>query len=325
MDIQEVILRKQIDFNNEWPKIISLSIEATQVFENRLRENKLEQLLEPIKLDKDKALAYFMEHKDISKIFSSILDSFDMLPMHPDFAFDVVWRALEISLKYLSLKSWSYSTDKGFDQILKKGCEDVIAPYCNNEEDVRKMFEMLFSNVSLASLRYLVARLFFKMELSVSPQIAYVRGRAEQLLGKDVLGAIHNKYVDSTGDLNAANQHKAACLIRLILQGRDVDINGVKLKSLDLSKRVEFYVSCVLYSSRCERFHGDHYSPLKSSLADLGTYYEYYYFLIFSYALWGLFMNKIQTVLSSPNVFDICAIYNSLKTSLDKLNVLPNK
>lgn len=314
MDIQEVILRKQIDFNNEWPKIISLSIEATQVFENRLRENKLEQLLEPIKLDKDKALEYFMEHKDISKIFSSILD-----------AFDVVWRALEISLKYLSLKSWSFCADKGFDQILKKGCDDVIAPYCNNDENVRKMFEMLFSNVSLSSLRYLIARLFFKMELSVSPQIAYVRGRAEQLLGKDVLKAIHSKYVDSTGGMDATNLHKAACLIRLILLGREVDINGVKLKSLDLSKRVEFYVSCVLYSSRCERFHGDHYSPLKSSLADLGTYYEYYYFLTFSYALWGLFMNKTQTVLNSPNVFDICAIYNSLKTSLDKLKILPNK
>ena len=325
MDIQEVILRKQIDFNNEWPKISSLSIETAQVFEKRLKENKLEQLLDPIKLEKDKALEYFMAHKDISKIFSSILDVFDLLPMHPDIAFDVVWRALEISLKYLSLKSWSYSADKGFAQILEKGCDDVITPYCNSEENVRKMFEMLFSNVSLASLRYLVARLFFKMELSVSPQVAYVRGRAELLLGKDVLKAIYSKYVDSTGGIDAANQHKAACLIRLILQGKDVDINGVKLKSLDLSKRVEFYVSCVLYSSRCERFHGDYYSPLKSSLADLDTYYEYYYFLTFSYALWGLFMNKIQTVLSSPNVFDICAIYNSLKTSLDKLNVLPNK
>lgn len=104
MDIQEVILRKQIDFNNEWPKIRSFSSEATQTFENRLKENKIEQLFEPIKLEKDKALEYFMEHKDISKIFSSILDTFDMLPMHPDLAFDVVWRTLEISLKYLSLK-----------------------------------------------------------------------------------------------------------------------------------------------------------------------------------------------------------------------------
>lgn len=325
MDIQEVILRKQIDFNNEWPKICSLSIEATQVFENRLRENKLVQLLEPIKLEMDKALEYFMNHKDISKIFSSILDAFDMLPMHPDLAFDVVWRTLEISLKYLSLESWSFGADKGFDEILKKGCEDVIAPYCNKEENVRKMFEMLFSNVSLASLRYLVARLFFKMELSVSPQVDYVRGRAEQLLGKGVLDAIQDKYVDCTGKMDADNQRKAACLICLILQGREVDINGVKLKSLDLSKRVEFYVSCVLYSSRCERFHGDHYSPLKSSLADLGTYYEYYYFLIFSYALWGLFMNKIQNVLSSPNVFGIEAIFESIKASFDKLKVLPNK
>ena len=70
MDIQEVILRKQIDFNNEWPKNRSFSSEATQTFENRLIENKIEQLFEPIKLEKDKALEYFMEHKDISKIFS---------------------------------------------------------------------------------------------------------------------------------------------------------------------------------------------------------------------------------------------------------------
>lgn len=36
-------------------------------------------------------------------------------------------------------------------------------------------------------------------------------------------------------------------------------------------------------------------------------------------------MNKIQNALSSPNVFGIEAIFESIKTSFDKLKVLPNK
>ena len=77
--------------------------------------------------------------------------------------------------------------------------------------------------------------------------------------------------------MNALNQRNAALLLLLILRGKEVDIEGKVLKPLELEKRIELYVSCVIYSSRCERFHGDYYSPLKSSLADLATYYEYYF------------------------------------------------
>lgn len=325
MDIHEITLRKQIDFNNQWPNINCVEIESTLVFKHRLKENGLKQLLFPIQLDMENAIALFENNKDISKIFSTTLDAFDVLPMHPDIAFDVVWRALEISFRYLSVNSWSYGVDKGFDQVLRKGCDDIVAPYCNSDGFVSQMFEDLLANISLVSLRYLVVRLFFKMDLSVCPQVMFVRKRADELLGKNILQSIHDKYVDDNGKMNAENQRKAARLFRLIFKGEQVDINGLILKPLELSKRVELYVSCTIYSSRCERFHGDHYSPLKSSLANLETYYEYYYLLIFSYALWGIMMNKIQNVVKGAEAFTVEAVCKSVCETLKRIKMLPNK
>lgn len=295
MDIQEITLESLIEYNNEWPEC-ELKLQSTIDFENRLKDKKIKQLLVPMQLDKEKALNLFGTHKDIAKIFSMSLDALDVLPLHPDIAFDVIWRTLEITLKYLSIKSWSYEANRAFGDVLKKGCDDVLTPYCVSDEKISNMFEYLLGKTSLISLRYLVARLYFKMDLSVSPQVTFVRERANDLLGEEIIQAIKDKYVNKDGRMDADNQRKAARLFLLILKGAEVDVNGYKMKPLDLPKRIEFYTSCVVYSSRCERFHGDYYSPLKSSLTDMGTYYEYYYLMTFSYALWGIMMNKTQSV-----------------------------
>ena len=178
---------------------------------------------------------------------------------------------------------------------------------------------LLYSKVYSSNSRY------FKMDLSVSPQVTFVRERANDLLGEEIIQAIKDKYVNKDGRMDADNQRKAARLFLLILKGAEVDVNGYKMKPLDLPKRIEFYTSCVVYSSRCERFHGDYYSPLKSSLTDMGTYYEYYYLMTFSYALWGIMMNKTQSVVGGQDAFTTDAVCNSITESLNRVNILPNK
>lgn len=237
----------------------------------------------------------------------------------------MIWRALEISMKFMSQNSWGYTSKRSFEDVLNKTCTDIIAPLANHEPCIKELFESIIEKTSVVSLRYLVARLFFKMDLSVSPQVEFVRKRANEILGCDVIEAIRNKYVGADSKLDALNQRNAARLLLLILCGKEVDIEGKVLKPLELEKRVELYVSCVIYSSRCERFHGDYYSPLKSSLADLTTYYEYYFLLIYTYFLWGIVMFKIQQLEGEHEALTVSAMCDSISKSLSNLAILPNK
>lgn len=45
MDIHEITLKRQIDFNNQWPKIKILELESVEKFGQKLSDCKLEQLL----------------------------------------------------------------------------------------------------------------------------------------------------------------------------------------------------------------------------------------------------------------------------------------
>lgn len=325
MDIHEVTLKKQIDFNNQWPKMESLELDSVKVFGQKLSDADMNQILVPLQWDKEQTFSLFSENHALAKIFSSTLDMYDVLPFHPDIAFDVVWRAFEISMKYMAKNSWGYKENRSVEEVLKKTCSDIIAPLANHESCIRDLFEHLIEKTSVVSLRYLVARLYFKMDLSVSPQVEFVRKRANEILGKDIVEAIKNKYVDADGKMNTFDQRNAALLLLLILQGKEVNINGKVLKPLNLEKRVELYVSCVIYSSRCERFHGDYYSPLKSSLTDLATYYEYYFLLTYTYALWGMLMHKVQQIEGKNGALTVSAICDSINKTLSNLAMLPNK
>lgn len=325
MDIHEATLKRQIDFNNQWPKMKNLELESVKVFGQKLSDANMEQILVPFKWDPDKTFSLFSERRALAKVFSSTLDMYDVLPFNPDIAFDIIWRALEISMKYIANNCWGYKANRSFEDVLKKTCNDIIAPLAKHETSIKDLFESLFEKTSLSSLRYLVARLYFKMDLSVSPQVEFVRKRANEIIGNNIIEAIKNKYVDADGKMNAADQRNAARLLLLILKGIEVDIEGTVLRPLELEKRVELYVSCVIYSSRCERFHGDHYSPLKSSLTDLATYYEYYFLITYTYALWGIVMHKIQQVEGKNEALTVSAICDSVNMSLTNLAILPNK
>ena len=74
----------------------------------------------------------------------------------------------------------------------------------------------------------------------------------------------------------------AALLLQLILKGREVTVNKHKYQ-LGIENRLEFLLSCVLYTSRCERYHGDYFSPFKSDRAGLDTYAFSYFLLSFCY------------------------------------------
>ena len=55
MTIEEIILKRQIDFNNNWPTEKEVNSEALHLFLKRMDENKLNQLLVPIVVKENEA------------------------------------------------------------------------------------------------------------------------------------------------------------------------------------------------------------------------------------------------------------------------------
>lgn len=90
-------------------------------------------------------------------------------------------------------------------------------------------------------------------------------------------------------------------------------------------KRIELLISVVLYSSRCERFHGDIYSPFKSSKAKLITYYEYYYLTLCSlFFFWVLMYKLVEREEALPQFVNFEEIENSVRhTIANMLKILP--
>lgn len=326
MTIEEKIRERQINLNNNWPKITDVETEAMNYVRARLADRGLKQILSTVKMDKTTAFAALAPDKQLAKIFSSFLDVYDSLPYHPDLAFDAAWRSLEYSIRVYADRAWGYKEDKPLHDIFQKISSEVVESLINKEADLKDTFEYLVSNTSISAARYTIVRLFYAKQLSVAPQIKFVRERVEKVLPKDMLEAIEKVYMDGEGRMNARNVKDVALRLIRLLNGQDIQIGDTSYKPIPLCDRIELLISGILYTSRCERFHGDIYSPLKSSKTTLQTYYEYYFLALASMLFfWVAFYKLIER-----NGNDQCVKFSNLKesviTTIDRMNdILSNK
>lgn len=326
MTIEEKIRERQINLNNNWPKITDVETEAMNYVRARLADRGLKQILSTVKMDKTTAFAALAPDKQLAKIFSSFLDVYDSLPYHPDLAFDAAWRSLEYSIRVYADRAWGYKEDKPLHDIFQKISSEVVESLINKEADLKDTFEYLVSNTSISAARYTIVRLFYAKQLSVAPQIKFVRERVEKVLPKDMLEAIEKVYMDGEGRMNARNVKDVARRLIRLLNGQDIQIGDTSYKPIPLCDRIELLISGILYTSRCERFHGDIYSPLKSSKTTLQTYYEYYFLALASMLFfWVAFYKLIER-----NGNDQCVKFSNLKesviTTIDRMNdILSNK
>ena len=200
--------------------------------------------------------------------------------------------------------------------------------HCGKQEeaDLQDTFEYLVSNTSISAVRYTIVRLFYAKQLSVAPQIKFVRERVEKVLPKGMREAIEKVYMDGEGRMNASNVKDVARRLIRLLNGQDIQIGDTSYKPIPLCDRIELLISGILYTSRCERFQGDIYSPLKSSKTTLLTYYEYYFLALASMLFfWVAFYKLIER-----NGNDQCVKFSNLKesviTTIDRMNdILSNK
>ena len=328
MKIEEVILTRQIELNNNWPKVIDVETEALNHIKTRLCEMNVSQIVVPVKVIYDAAFDTLSKDKQLAKVFSSFLDTYDMLPLHPDLAFDAVWRTLEYSIRLYGYRAWGYSKDKPLDDIYAKISTEVVSAIVAKEPILERAFTNLLENTSISAAQYMTYRIFFEKQLSVAPQLEFVKARTELIIQKELLADLRKHYSDENGDMNTASVRDVARRIIRLFQGIDVQVGNNIYKPMAFNDRIEMLLSVLLYTSRCERFHGDIYSPFKSSKTKLTTYYEYYFLTLCSIVVfWVLFYKLIER---EGKGLRQCVDFNNLETaintSIERMNfILSNK
>ena len=328
MTISEVILTRQIELNNNWPEIINVETEALNHIREGLGEMEVSQILVPVKINSEAALNTLSKDKQLAKIFSAFLDTYDMLPFHPDLAFDAVWRTLEYSIRLYANRAWGYTKDKPLDDIFSKISTEVVSAIVAKEPALERAFTNLLSNTSISAAQYMTYRIFFEKQLSVAPQLEFVKARTESIIQKELLADLRTYYSDENGNMDTTAVRDVARRLIRLFQGQDVQVGDNTYKPMLFKDRIEMLLSIMLYTCRCERFHGDIYSPFKSSKTKLTTYYEYYFLTLCSIIVfWILFYKLIGR---ESNELTQCVNFNNLESainiSIERMNaILSNK
>ena len=322
MTKEEVILTKQIDMNNNWDSIKEVETDAFCLFRERLGNS---QLISQVRIHSSNAFETLKADKHLSKIFSSMLDVYNQLPYHPDIAFDEAWRCLEYEMKLYAQRAWGARADMKLDVFFSRVCKEIFESLINSDIHLQNAFNLLLCNVSLSSLKYMTVRIYFRKDLSVAPQMSFVKGRATSILSNELLSALFDAYKNEDGSLDAMGVNNIARRFDRLLQGLDMNAGDKTFNAISLEKRIELLISVVLYSSRCERFHGDIYSPFKSSKAKLTTYYEYYYLTLCSlFFFWLLMYKLVEREEALPQFVSFEEIENSMSHSIaNMLKILP--
>lgn len=286
--------RRRVKYNNSWPaeKWISPLQEALLA---KMVKAGIDQVFCPLVLDEDKAVDVLFEDAELNRIISTLLDLYDELPLRPDAAFDVVWRALEIGITFYfkHFDQQVYNDKKATtEEKIKRMCNAVYeTQFATNTALVGAFNRLIGNDVSWSVLHYIIARMFLPGELQVKTQYDYVSARCREILGAGMYDDIKGKYVIG-GNLTPDNHRNAERLLWLIVNGNPVIIGEHQYKALRMQERITFILSGILYSSRCERFHGDFFSPLKSDRSTLNTYYGQYWLLAVSYMFFWMAVHQ---------------------------------
>lgn len=328
MTIQEVILTRQIGLNNNWPEVMDVETEALNYVRKRMNEMGISQIMASVRVDSDAAFSTLSKDKQLAKVFSAFLDTYDMLPLHPDWAFDAVWRTLEYSIRLYANRAWGYANDKALDDIYGKFSTEVVAAIVNKEPALQRAFTNLLENTSISAAQYMTYRIFFEKQLSVAPQFEFVKARTKSIIQKELLADLRSHYSDENGNMDAASVRDVARRVIRLFQGLDIQVGDNNYKPMPFNNRIEMLLSVLLYTSRCERFHGDIYSPFKSSKTKLTTYYEYYFLTLCSIVVfWILFYKLIEREGKELiQCVDFNNIETAINTSIERMNaILSNK
>lgn len=310
-DKRELIwTEKRIAYNNTWPKSGLWFSDVQQLLNEYLHRQGITQIFEPVKLSEVAKYILFSNAK-LNKMFSGIVDIYDELPYRPDEGFNIAWRSLEIFMNHHKSIAWPKDNDKATN-LMKRTVEELIMPLVNKDQQIKEMWERFLSEIPISVLRFAIMRCFIQHDLAITNKAEKVSERAKNILTKELYADIKAKYkLEETVKPDADVLRRSSLLLQKILKGEKVMVNNNEYM-VNIEKRILFMLSCVLYTYRCERFHGDYFSPFKGDMATLNTYAFSYYLLAFSYVyLWTL----IYQFCEWQKLGEICSLANIMEAA----------
>ena len=294
--------KKRIDYNNKWPDEI-IKFAGQEAFEKLLNKKGIINILRPIQLP-------LINDFQFQRLLSFKIDIYEQLPYRPDIAFDLAWRTFEAYSAYFS-KVGNWNTTKAW-KILNKVSEDILINQINENTNLQSVFLDLMNSVPLQATEFLVKRLFESTTASLKSQQNQIIERVTDSLGPDLFDSFKTKYSVLTPDI----QRKAGMLLQIMVTGTKVNIGGKDFQLNNLQK-IKFLINRLLYTYRNERFHGDAFSPFKSSKTQIKTYSHSYYCLITTY----FFIAQLIYKHFEPE-FNIDKIATTLKENITRYNLV---
>lgn len=207
------------------------------------------------------------------------VQALELLPLHTDLAFDSLWRANDSLWDKHVLYTRENKPFKTFAPLL---AEKAVA----DQDYLTTFLPDLFQSIPVQSCEYIVSRLFRS-----DPNIfSSDSGKIYRRLSPDKISNNTIKLVKSVATQYSAPisdpsiYRKASTLLRLIVAGQNVKVNGEHYQ-LSESERISFLLNALLYTFRNDRFHGSMQPPFKSSVGKLKTYAHVHYCFLWAHFL----------------------------------------
>lgn len=261
---------------NSWPNVKNFPAEAA--FDRRLIEMGELQLFFPHKLAKTASPAAHIT-------ISYLIDALGSLPRRPDHAFDWTWRAFENII--------GSSASGNITNLLRIEATPHLAEYLLSNVDSQQVFCGLLEHIPYQTCEYLFKQIYLGAPYSgLSTSAGSLSKFAKRLLffnGGGPIASYPLLYLLSFISTRYSYTHnerrrKGAALLRLALQGRKLDLEGVDLR-LPVSDRVFLLTSGLAYSFRNDRAHANSIAPFQSSYATLKTYAHCWFMFLLTYQL----------------------------------------
>ncbi|WP_284461990.1 hypothetical protein [Chryseobacterium sp.] len=238
---------------------------------------------------------------------SYLIEALDVLPLKMDLSFDFSWKGLELYMGKAYENHRGQKTSNVSDLIKYSRSNywyDIITNNVNILNNINRFLELMPSQ----SYEYLGKRMFKEYTISnprnnpLYTRLAMTNGNIDSKIDH-LLKDTFTKYGNPD---NGDKTRKVGRLIYKLLTENNISLpkfdNQAETNqySLHVKERIDLVVNGLLYTYRNERFHGNTFSPFKSSKASLKTYSHAHYLFLWTYFLVNITKLYLNNVTISP-------------------------
>lgn len=240
---------------------------------------------------------------DYHVYISYFIDSLDCLPLKVDLSSDVSWKGLELYVGK-AYESDNETAIENVTQLLRYAVDNYLTTTIESNPTISSQISVLMQTMPSQSYEFLAKRLYedFSLEAPRRNKL-YKRIALDSGTEIETIDSLYRDIYNKYGEIDSGDKsRKVGRLLYKLLQGETINlpsrVNATEEVEhrLGLSEKLNFIVNGLLYTFRNERFHGNTFSPFKSSKATLMTYSHAHYMFLWSYFLVNISKLHINTL-----------------------------